>query len=146
MRSAANMIRTSVFHLLSSAMVKAARALAMTVSMAILTASASWLFTKLYLSANTPPYDAQWSESGRCYINAYIPKFSSLGVLGKTVKLFSSDSFFRVYDKNGVLLKSSEWLLWQREFAELEKAIWVNGNAIYPTDSGYAGWTLPECN
>ncbi|MDX5432579.1 MAG: hypothetical protein LPK20_03260 [Halomonas sp.] len=140
------MTRTSMLHWLSASMVKAAKTLAMTVSMALLSTSACWLFAKPYLSANTRPYDTQWSESERCYINAYIPKFSSLGVLGKTVKLFSSDSFFRVYDSNGVLLKSSEWLLWQREFAGLEGAFWVNGHAIYPSNNGYASWTLPECN
>lgn len=86
-----------------------------------------------------------WNESRSCYINAYIPKFSSLGVPGRLVKLFSSDSFFRVYKKDGNLLKSSEWLLWQREFAESEKAIWVNGRAIYPTNNGYEGWELQEC-
>ncbi|MBC9248662.1 hypothetical protein A9179_00090 [Pseudomonas alcaligenes] len=127
-------------------MANAEKALVMTVSVAVLAASASWLYVKLYLSASTDPYMVSWSESGRCYINAYVPKFSSLGVLGKTVKLFSSNSFFRVYNKDGVLLTSSEWLLWQREFAEMEGAFWVNGYAIYPSNNGYAGWLLPECN
>ncbi|WP_373386820.1 hypothetical protein [Pseudomonas alcaligenes] len=120
--------------------------IALTIFITCFSVSGSWLFTKLRLSSTTEPYMTYWNEARTCYINAYIPRFSSLGALGKTIKLFSSDSFFRVYDKNGVLLKSSEWLLWQREFAELEKAIWVNGHAIYPTDSGYASWTLPECN
>lgn len=106
---------------------------------------AIWLYVKVNLSRSTEPYARTWSESRACYINAYIPKFSSFGVPGKLVKLFSSDSFFRVYKKDGTLLKSSEWLLWQREFAESEKAIWVNGHAIYPTGDGYQGWTLREC-
>jgi len=104
-----------------------------------------WLFVKLSLSSSAEPYMTYWNESRSCYINAYIPKFSSFGVPGKLVKLFSSDSFFRIYRKDGTLLKSSEWLLWQREFAESEKAIWVNGRAIYPTNSGYEGWALQEC-
>jgi hypothetical protein len=106
---------------------------------------AIWLYVKANLSRNTEPYVTTWSESRACYINAYIPKFSSLGVPGKLVKLFSSDAFFRVYRKDGTLLKSSEWLLWQREFADSESERWVNGNAIYPTDDGYAGWSLREC-
>jgi hypothetical protein len=106
---------------------------------------AIWLYVKANLSRNTEPYATTWSESRACYINAYIPKFSSLGVPGKLVKLFSSDAFFRVYRKDGTLLKSSEWLLWQREFADSESERWVNGNAIYPTDDGYAGWSLREC-
>lgn len=104
-----------------------------------------WLLVKINLSAKTTPYMTYWNESRSCYINAYIPRFSSLGALGRFVKLFSSDSFFRVYSKDGVLLKSSEWLLWQREFAESEKAIWAHGRAIYPTDSGYEGWVIEAC-
>lgn len=105
----------------------------------------TWLYVKLSLSRSTEPYATTWSTSRACYINAYIPKFSSLGVPGKVVKLFSSDAFFRVYRKDGTLLKSSEWLLWQREFADSESEKWINGNAIYPTNDGYAGWTLREC-
>lgn len=105
----------------------------------------TWLYVKINLSRSTEPYATTWSETRACYINAYIPKFSSLAVPGKIVKLFSSDAFFRVHRKDGALLKSSEWLLWQREFADSESAQWANGNAIYPTNSGYEGWTLPEC-
>lgn len=105
----------------------------------------TWLYVKLELSRITPPYATIWSDSRACYINAYIPAYSPLGVPGKLVKLFSSDAFFRVYRKDGALLKSSEWLLWQREFADTESEQWVNGNAIYPTNDGYEGWTLPEC-
>lgn len=111
----------------------------------LITLGAGWLYVKLSLATETQPYMTYWNESRSCYINAYVPRFSSLGVLGVVVKLFSSDSFFRVYSKDGFLLKSSEWLLWQREFAESEKAIWVNGRAIYPTDSGYEGWVIEAC-
>ncbi|SDR94735.1 hypothetical protein [Pseudomonas oryzae] len=98
---------------------------------------AGWLYVKLSLATDTQHYMTYWNESRSCYINTYTPKFSSLGALGWIVRLFSSGSFFRVYSKDGILLKSSEWLLWQREFAESEKAIWIHGRAIYPTDSGY---------
>jgi hypothetical protein len=121
------------------------KALTVAILSAFFIAIGSWLSVKLRLSASTRPYMIYWNESRSCYINAYIPKFSSFGVPGKLVKLFSSDSFFRIYRKDGTLLKSSEWLLWQREFAESEKAIWVNGRAIYPTNSGYEGWALQEC-
>jgi hypothetical protein len=112
---------------------------------ALLAIGGFWLFVKLSLSSSAEPYMTYWNESRTCYINAYIPKFSSFGVPGKVVKLFSSDSFFRVYKEDGALLKSSEWLLWQREFAVSEKAIWAGGRAIYPTNSGYEGWELQEC-
>ncbi len=104
-----------------------------------------WLYVKFDLSRNTKPYSTIWSDSGACYINSYIPNYWSLGIPGITVELFSSQAFFRVYHKDGTLLKSSEWLLMQREFADNESAQWANGNAIYPTNSGYEGWTLPEC-
>ncbi|MGB4074354.1 hypothetical protein [Pseudomonas sp.] len=121
------------------------KALAALLAVLVLTPMAVWLYVKLDLSRNTEPYATTWSDSRSCYINAYIPAYSSLGVPGKLVKLFSSDAFFRVYRKDDVLLKSSEWLLWQREFADTESEQWVNGNAIYPTNDGYEGWTLPEC-
>lgn len=99
---------------------------------ALLAIGGLWLFVKLSLSSSAEPYMTYWNESQSCYINAYILKFSSFGALGKVVKLFSSDSFFRVYKKDGSLLKSSEWSLWQREFAESEKAIWAGGASHIP--------------
>ncbi|MBH3436445.1 MULTISPECIES: hypothetical protein [Pseudomonas] len=105
-----------------------------------------WLYVKLSLAKETEPFMTYWNDSRSCYINAYVPRFSSYGVAGKLVKLFSSDAFFRVYSKDGALLKSSEWRLWQREFAESEKAIWVGNRAVYPTNNGYEGWALDECH
>lgn len=105
----------------------------------------SWLYVKLELSRNTVVFDTVWSDSGACHIDAYVPTYTSLGVLGMTVELFSSNGFYRVYNKAGVELKSSEWLLWQHEYPDMETARWVNGHAIYPTGDGYRGWRLPEC-
>ncbi|WP_339513669.1 hypothetical protein [Pseudomonas sp. RL_15y_Pfl2_60] len=105
-----------------------------------------WLFVKLDISKNTETYSTIWSDSGACYVNSYIPNYRALGVMGITVGLFSSEAFFRVYRQDGTLLKSSEWLLTQSEFAGTESAKWINGNVIYPTNSGYEGWTLSECN
>ena len=116
------------------------------VTIVILAPLSIWLYVKFELSRNTKPYSTTWSASGACYINSYIPNYWSLGVPGIAIELFSSQAFFRVYRKDGILLKSSEWLLTQREFADSERALWVNGNAIYPTNSGYEGWALPECD
>jgi hypothetical protein len=116
-----------------------------TATIVILTLLTIWFYVKFDLSRNTKPYSTTWSDSGACYINSYIPNYWSLGAPGITVELFSSEAFFRVYRKDGTLLKSSEWLLTQREFADTESEQWVNGNAIYPTNDGYEGWTLPEC-
>ena len=120
---------------------------AFAILMAILTfaPTTAWLYVKFTVSRTTMPYHSVWSDTGACRIDAYIPNYASLGVPGRLIQLFSSEAFFRVYRKDGALLKSSEWLLWQREFAEDEAAKWIYGHAIYPTGDGYRGWTLPEC-
>lgn len=104
-----------------------------------------WLYVKLEVSRNTTVYDSVWSDTGACRIDSYISRYSRFGVLGRLVALFSSNGFYRVYNKAGDELKSSEWLLWQREYPDMEAAHWVNGHAIYPTGDGYRGWTLPAC-
>lgn len=106
----------------------------------------SWLAVKIKLSHNTNVFNTVWSGSGACRIDAYIPTYASLGMAGKIIELFSGNGFYRVYTNEGVELKSSEWLLWQREYPDMETARWVNGHAIYPTGNGYEGWTLKECN
>lgn len=91
------------------------------------------------------PFMTYWNDTRSCRIDAYAPRFSSYGVVGKLVKLFSSNSFFRVYRNDGVLLRSSDWVLRQCEFAQLEKASWAGNQAIYPTSDGYQGWAIDEC-
>lgn len=104
-----------------------------------------WLYIKLGAAAAAEVYSTKWNESKTCYINSYIPRYSNFGVAGKVVKLFTSEAFFRVYNKKGELLRSSEWLLWQSEFTTDERSQWVNGHAIYPTSSGYEGWNITAC-
>ncbi|ROM56922.1 hypothetical protein BK649_01680 [Pseudomonas canadensis] len=105
----------------------------------------TWLYVKQGAAAHAMIYSTTWNESRTCYINSYIPKYSTFGVVGKFVKLFASEAFFRVYTDKGELLKSSEWLLWQNEFTTDERSQWVNGQAIYPTSSGYDGWNISAC-
>lgn len=105
----------------------------------------AFLYVKIEIGRSTTVYDRVWSDSGACHIDAYIPSYEKLGVVGKTVALFSGNGFYRVYSKDGRELKSSEWLLWQRDYPELEGASWVNGNVLYSTADGYASWSLPEC-
>lgn len=105
----------------------------------------AWLYIKYEAAAAAEVYSVTWNEAKTCYINSYIPKYSSFGVAGKFVKLFTSEAFFRVYNVKGELLRSSEWLLWQNEFTTDERSQWVNGHAIYPTSTGYEGWNISEC-
>ena len=90
-------------------------------------------------------YSTDWNDAGTCFIRSYIPQYSALGIPGMIFKLFASEAFFRVYAKDGTLLKSSEWLLWQNEFTTDERSQWVYGHAIYPTATGYEGWNIPAC-
>lgn len=105
-----------------------------------------FLYVKIEISHSTNVYDRIWSDSGTCYIDAYIPSYSKLGILGKAVALFSGNGFYRVYDKDDKELRSSEWILWQRDYPDLEGPSWVNGHVFYATADGYAGWSFPECN
>ncbi|MCP1442621.1 hypothetical protein J3D54_001753 [Pseudomonas sp. GGS8] len=102
-------------------------------------------YMKVTASRLANVYSTVWNESGTCYINSYIPQYSALGTPGKIFHFFTSEAFFRVYAKDGTLLKSSEWLIWQSEFTRDERALWVNGHAIYPTATGYEGWNIPVC-
>jgi hypothetical protein len=104
-----------------------------------------WLYIKHGAAVTAEVYSTTWNEAKTCYINSYIPKYSNFGVAGKFVKLFTSEAFFRVYSVEGELLKSSEWLLWQNEFTTDERSQWVNGHAIYPTSTGYEGWSITAC-
>lgn len=116
------------------------------ICMTMLLLAMAFLYGKLEIGRSTKVYDRVWSNSGACYIDAYIPNYKKLGIAGRTVALFSGNGFYRVYSKDGRELKSSEWLLWQRDYPDFEGASWVNGNVLYSTADGYAGWTLPECN
>ena len=111
----------------------------------LFTSAAVWLYVKQGAASAAVVYSTTWNDSKACYINSYIPQYSRFGVVGKLVKLFASEAFFRVYTDKGDLLKSSEWLLWQNEFTTDERSRWVNGHAIYPTSSGYEGWNISEC-
>jgi hypothetical protein len=106
---------------------------------------AAWLYLKTEAAALAKLYSTTWNEPETCYINSYIPQYSKLGTPGAIAKIFTSEAFFRVYSKDGKLLRSSEWLLWKNEFTTDEQSRWVGGRAIYPTVSGYDGWIIPEC-
>jgi hypothetical protein len=105
----------------------------------------SWLYLKSEAASLATVYSTTWNDAGTCYINSYIPQYSKLGMPGAVVKIFTSEAFFRVYSKDGELLKSSEWLLWQNEFTTDERSQWVGGRAVYPTVKGYEGWSIPGC-
>lgn len=111
----------------------------------ILLLMVTFLYVKAEAGRRATLYDRVWNESGSCYIDAYIPSYKSLGSIGKTLALFSGNGFYRVYSKEGREIRSSEWLLWQRDYPNIEGAFWSEGHVTYSTSSGYGGWSLPEC-
>jgi hypothetical protein len=87
-----------------------------------------------------------WNADRTCSITTYSPTLGEGTFLNKLFHLIAPPTFFRVYDKEGRLQKSSEWLLWQREAGELEAPRWMgNAHVLYPTTQGYAEWSLPGC-
>lgn len=107
---------------------------------------AGWLFIKVSAARNATVYAQQWNDQGKCVIKTYVPHYGN-GVAHNIVRALSTSTFFRVYHKDGTMLKSTEWVLDMHEHGILDHARWgQNQNrAIYPTDLGYEGWTLPEC-
>ena len=107
---------------------------------------AGWLFIKVSAARNATVYAQQWNDQGKCVIKTYVPHYGN-GVAHNIVRALSTSTFFRVYHKDGTMLESTEWVLDMHEHGILDHARWgQNQNrAIYPTDLGYEGWTLPEC-
>ena len=105
---------------------------------------AGWLFIKVAAARNATVYAQQWNDQRTCVIKTYVPHYGK-GVPHNIVRALSTSSFFRVYHKDGSLLESTEWVLDMHEDGILDHARWGQNRAIYPTDMGYEGWTLPEC-
>lgn len=105
---------------------------------------AVWLSVKINAAEHAKLYAQAWSPSGKCVLNTYAPAYGS-GTVSNIVRSLSTQSFFRVYDKQGDMLESTEWVLDLHEDGLQDHARWGNERAIYPTDMGYEGWTLPQC-
>lgn len=111
----------------------------------LLLLTAIFLYVKVEAGRSAKLYDRVWSQSGACYIDAYMPSYKALGAVGKTVALFSGNGFYRVYSKEGHEIRSTEWLIWQRDYPDVEGAFWTEEHVFYSTSSGYGGWSFPEC-
>ncbi|KAE9638343.1 hypothetical protein EJA70_31515 [Pseudomonas sp. PB103] len=128
-----------------SSVVKWGRRALLLLAAAVVALVAAACYVKTEAARLAHEYSTAWNDAGTCYIQSYIPQYSALGVAGSIAKMFTSEAFFRVYAKDGTLLKSSEWLLWQNEFTTDERSQWAGSHAIYPTVSGYEGWNIPVC-
>jgi hypothetical protein len=127
------------------AVVMTGRRALLLIALAAVAAVSGACYVKMAAARLAHVYSKTWNDAGTCYINSYIPQYSALGLAGQIVRIFTSEAFFRVYAKDGTLLKSSEWLLWQNEFTVDERSQWVGGRAIYPTVKGYESWIVPAC-
>ena len=107
---------------------------------------AGWLFIKVSAARHATVYAQQWNDRGTCVIKTYVPHYGN-GVPQNIVRALSTSTFFRVYHKDGTLLESTEWVLDIHEDGILDHARWGENQtrAIYPTDLGDEGWTLPVC-
>lgn len=105
---------------------------------------AVWLSVKINAAEHAKLYSQAWSPSGKCVINTYAPAYGS-GTISNIVRALSTQSFFRVYDKQGGMLESSEWVLDLHEDGLQDVAYWGKERAFYPTDMGYESWTLRQC-
>ncbi|MDM7240197.1 hypothetical protein, partial [Klebsiella grimontii] len=86
-----------------------------------------------------------WNENNTCYAITYIPNYKPFGGVGRVLRLFSNQSFFVVYDKTGKKIKSSALHFWEYQFSDLVAPEWSVIDCLYPSDSGFSVWTLPEC-
>ncbi|KAA0988540.1 hypothetical protein FQ192_15925 [Pseudomonas sp. ANT_J12] len=104
-----------------------------------------FLGLKIVSALAAQPLKKYWSESGKCYIARYAPDYEAFGRVGQVIELFSSLSFYRVYTKDGVLLKTSEWYLWMREGNAGVGPEFRGEMVLYPGAQGWESWTVPPC-
>jgi len=106
-----------------------------------------YLYLKGVAGRNARELAVDWNASRRCSITTYAPSLGEQSIRSRFFHFFSASTLFRVHDKEGHLLRSSEWLLWQTEAGDSEAPRWVSeGRVVYPTTQGYEQWELPECD
>jgi len=104
-----------------------------------------YLHLKRLVGERAEVQGVDWNPSHTCSITTYSSALGEDSVRARFIRLFSAPAFFRVYDAQGRLLKSSEWHLFEHEVDD-EAPRWLNdAHVIYPTASGYEAWSLPEC-
>lgn len=101
---------------------------------------------KIVIGLAAQPLYKVWSESGNCYVAGYLPGYKkALGIAGRVIELYSSQYFYRVYTKDDVLLKSSEWYMWMREGNAGVGPEFRGEMVLYPGAQGWESWTVPPC-
>ncbi len=101
-----------------------------------------WLYFKLDIAITAEATYTVWNDKGDHYINTYPSNYSKYKAPGRLIGWFSSRYFFRVYKKDGTLLRSSEWMLWEREVGNLEGPYWIDDRVFYLTTDGIKEWHI----
>jgi len=107
---------------------------------------ASWLWVRQQATTAGLEVDSVNSENRVCVIKAYVRNYDAVGIPGRAAALFGSRYYYRVYDRQGERLATSEWKIWQYEVGGDEAAHWIGRAALYPTTEGWAAWRLLQCN
>ena len=110
-------------------------------------AGGGYLSLKVAATDRAVELAVDWNPERSCSVTTYaLAAPGETAFLDRLFRLVVSPTFFRVHARDGRLLKSSEWLFWQREAGDREAPRWANSSRVlYPTTEGYASWTIPEC-
>ncbi|MFK3774170.1 hypothetical protein [Pseudomonas sp. NPDC089406] len=107
----------------------------------------SWLWVRQQATHAGREVASESSPGASCTLKTYVRNYDALGVPGRIVGLLSgSQYFYRVNDRQGEQLATSEWTIWQYEVGGDEAAHWIGSAALYPTTEGWAAWRLSQCN
>jgi hypothetical protein len=88
--------------------------------------------------------DVLANPSGSCVLKSYVRNYQPLGIVGRVGSGWSSRYFYRVYDRDGDLLATSEWTLSEYEIDDFSPE-WHGQMALYPTTDGWASFWVPQC-
>ncbi|PSD43541.1 hypothetical protein C7E23_18045 [Elizabethkingia anophelis] len=89
--------------------------------------------------------EGQHSQRLRQMFTEYLFRnYADLGVAGRVASVFGSTHFYRVYSESGDLLATSEWNIGEHE-VDVFATEWLGQTAMYPTQHGWASFSLKEC-
>ncbi|PSD12970.1 hypothetical protein [Stenotrophomonas maltophilia] len=120
------------------------RGMFLSVGLLILLLFLAWFCMRQFASHQAVVKDSIASGSGKCLLNTYFRNYADLGVAGRVASVFGSTHFYRVYSESGDLLATSEWNIGEHE-VDVFATEWLGQTAMYPTQHGWASFSLKEC-
>lgn len=111
-----------------------------------LTSIAFWVFLKIDIAANAKLIETVKDDLQHCAIKTYKVNFKRYGSFGFLLKFYISPYIYRVYDKNGDFLRTSEWRIWGAMTSGEASPYWIFQSARYINiDNNEDRWTLLQC-